>query len=784
MKFTLNRVVHYYYLLVLVLMTSAFGYGVFHYWSIGTLNIDSISGLYDGTNRVKVVKDRNNIDEIKKFVDSDRIKEAQVSFTKLDQDIKDLKVIKSIEDQSFEENYKKLKDSIVELQTAPELTSILANVTTKVSQFEAFVTEKKWPTLTRMAVGLRNKTAQAKLVSSGLYNFERVVNLSQSINNDLEAMTNFTEGSGLAPDIKQAIINRMKPIRKETEGFSGYVEQHKKFARIHKEFSTNYHNWFKLVEPEIALKKLEFEKSSQTLAFSVVGMMTFFLVAIVLGVIIYNFSVKVGSEKLEKIVLDTVKDDILPTERKGQHRFSPGFEGELNKYRDYVHKRMTFGAIVQEALPFASIMLDSNLNLIWGNLNFYQSFKLENFKDEDDSLTWDFLQRFTDLEDNSAVLSALRMSTAGIYKIKVKTTSMDNQSPFEMHVSPVDYAGQKRIMIIFYPLNEVEAKLEAQKEAIVSPVLNAITAQKTGTLTPDQRTELRSLADKNYSGLLFKKVFEYVDTKENELDSKNHEIEKLEAVISEKNATITQVRNLAVSSFETQRSSVDEYNKFKASISMMLDSREQLEDQFKFTMNSSREIFKDQNKIIQASEKAEQTVDEYIKSLKTITNLKTEFKDLKYSVEDFKSRIVQVLDQLLIFQNQEGDTLKIDQFLGKIKIEMKGFEKILFDFNQVVTQMDVTVTKIDMMIESRERIDVTDIKYHMESVKNNMDNAQFSVSKLTQVSHQKDDEMINSLKVLIGNLKSEMKRVDELCKTTGLTEEYLNVISPKNESRV
>jgi hypothetical protein len=64
-------------------------------------------------------------------------------------------------------------------------------------------------------------------------------------------------------------------------------------------------------------------------------------------------------------------------------------------------------------------------------------------------------------------------------------------------------------------------------------------------------------------------------------------------------------------------------------------------------------FYKDQNKILSSAERAEKNVDDYIKSLKTITSLKTEFKDLKSNVEDFKSRITQVLDQLIIFQNRK-----------------------------------------------------------------------------------------------------------------------------------
>jgi len=784
MKFTMNRAVHYYYLSVLVVFTALFGYGIFTYWSGGILNVDFVSNLYDGTNKVKLVKDRNDVEEIKKNVENDRYKEASKILSRIDSDIKELKVIKSTDERkTFNENYEKLKTSLTGLQGSAELATIISNVSSKITQFEAFVNEKKWPTLMRMSASLRNKTAQSRIVSSGMYNFDRVQNLSQSINNDLEAMSNFTQGSPLSADIKMAIINRINVIKKEAEAFNKYIDDHKNFNKVLKDFSTDYTEWFKLVEPEIALKKIQFEKSSQSLVYSIIGLMTLLLGSIALGVIINNYVTKIGSDKTEKLILDTIKDELIPTESKNVQSFSPIFQSEITKFHDYIHRRMTFGSIFQEAVPFATILLDSNLNLVWGNPHFYTDWKLENFKDENDTLTWDFLQRFTNLEDNSSILTSLRLSTPGKYSIQVKTTSMDNSVPYEMHVSPVEYSGQKRIMIIFYPLNEVDKMLVDQRKSIITPVIDAINAQKNGTINLEMRTEKRLLADKAQAGTLYKSIFEYVDQKELEIDAKNLEIERLEAMIDEQKNVIAEIRKSVVASFESQRSSIDEYNKFKTAISMMIDSRDQVEDQMKLTVNATRELFKDQSKIVAAADKAEATVDEYIRSLKTITNLKSEFKDLKGSVEDFKSRIVQVLDQLLVFQNHEGDTLKIDQFLGKIKIEIKGFEKILYDFNQVVTMLDVTVTKIDMMVEGREKVDLVGIKSRMDTVKNNIDNIQFSTSKITQSSHLRDDELVHSLKVLVSNLKSEMKRVDEMCKITGLTEQHLNVIAPRNESR-
>jgi len=780
MRFTLGRVVHFYYVAVLVGVISLFAFGVKYYWENGLLNIDYVSNLYDGTSKVKAVKERNDLEELKKFVDGDRIKDANKIFQRMEGDVRDLKSIKTTEAvPQFDENMKNVRQSLIEFQSNPELSALLSSLSSKVAQFEAFVTEKKWPTLTKMSVNLRNRISPSRLMVGGLYNFERTQNLILSVNNDLEAMTNFTESSGLQADIKAAIINRIKVVKDETAPLSTYVEDHKKFNRVYKDFSAQYLAWFKMVEPEIAFKKIQFEKSSQTVFYSIILVFTCLVGATVLGFVLYSYSTKKGSQKTEKMILDSIKENLLPVEAKEVQKFSPEFTTEFNKLRDYAHKRMTFGSIFQEAMPFASILLDSNLNVVWGNSHFFEQWELQNFKEDDDSLTWDFLQRFTNLEDNSAVLSALRMSAPGNYKIQVKSNTMAKPTPFEMFVSPVDYAGQKRILVIFYPMMEVEQGLLANKTAITAPITKMIELQNQEKLTSETRAQLRTQAEKAGAAELFSVIGQYIDKTESIRDDLNGEIERLEAQVHDHRNTAADIRKTLVASYETQRASMEKYQQFKGSVSSVLDSRDQLEEQFKYALNSSRELFKDQSKILGAAEKAERSVDDYIKSLKTITNLKGEFKDLKTNVDEFKSRIIQVLDQMLIFQNHEEDTQRIDQFLGKIKIEMKGFEKVLHSFNEVVTQLDVTVMKVDMMVESREKQDLDSIRFRMESIKNNLENVQFSASKISQSAHSKDEEMVNVLKGLVVNLKSEMKRINDMCRLTGMSSEHLEAITPE-----
>src|ERR1035437_1211278 len=117
MRFTLGRVVHFYYVITLICITSLFAIGVKHYWEVGLLNTEYVSNLYDGTSKVKAVKERNDIDELKKTADADQIKDASRILARLEIDIKDLKNIKSIDDKSELNNQlKKTKESLVSLQ--------------------------------------------------------------------------------------------------------------------------------------------------------------------------------------------------------------------------------------------------------------------------------------------------------------------------------------------------------------------------------------------------------------------------------------------------------------------------------------------------------------------------------------------------------------------------------------------------------------------------------------------------------------------------------------------
>lgn len=779
MRFTMNRTLQYYYVLALVGGVSLFSYGTYHYWKQGPLNVEYVSALYEGTSLVDDVKKRNDVEELKKYVDGDRIKDALNVLERMDGDLKELEKIKAIdEESSFNTNYQKVKASVSSLSTQPELTTILTSVSGKISQFENFVIEKKWPTLSKMATNLRIKTSPSKIISGGLYNFDKTSNLIASINNDLEAMSNFTQSTGLAQDIKMAILNRIQVLKNETVQLDRYVEEHNKFNKIFKDFNGDYQKWFKQVEPEIALRKLEFEKNSQYILFSIAIFVLGGTVAIGFGVWLNSWSNKQNSKYVEKTILNVVQHSLIPTEGKLHDVYSTEFVNEFERYRDFVHKRMTFGSIFQEALPFPGLLLDSNLNLIWANHHFYKTWQLDNFDEKTETLTWDFVQRFTNLDDQSSLMNALRLNHSGIIPIQVRpATSDEGGMPFEMYVSPVEYSGQKRIMIIFYPLNAIEENLKIQKNSIVEPTVMALNAIHNDSFSPELQTKISAELDFAGSKEIFDSLKNVHDIKLRERSELNAEIERLDDLLSKTLNTMSDMRKNLVSNLETQRMSVDKFNQLKNAFGVLLDTRDQLEEQMRMISMSTRELFKDQSKMITTVESSEKMVSDYTKSMKLIADVKSQFKGIRSEVDDFRMRMIQLLDQLLIFQTADSDNSKIEQFLGKMKFEIKSFDRVLNQLAEVGTQMDVQLTKIEMMNESRSVIELQPLKERFDQVKASFENVQFATSKTSQVSHMKDDEMVQALKTLVGNQKADMKRTDELCLLSGMTPEHLKMIA-------
>ena len=217
------------------------------------------------------------------------------------------------------------------------------------------------------------------------------------------------------------------------------------------------------VSPALALNRIKIERQAQNVIFVLLGISSALLLFMVIGYFIYRGTQRSGRRMLESFALQTVKEGIIPTESKFVERTTPAFNDELNKFRSYVHKRMSLGSLFQESTPFPSLLLDSNLNVMWANELFYDSWGIEEGFQVDRTLNWDYIQKSTNLGDGDPIQQALHNEVAGIYQIQYKNHREGEPSiPYEMYVVPGEYSSQKRIMIYFYPLTSMEKTLVDQ----------------------------------------------------------------------------------------------------------------------------------------------------------------------------------------------------------------------------------------------------------------------------------------------------------------------------------
>lgn len=218
----------------------------------------------------------------------------------------------------------------------------------------------------------------------------------------------------------------------------------------------------------------------------------------------------------------------------------------------------------------------------------------------------------------------------------------------------------------------------------------------------------------------------------------------------------------------------------------LFDSRDQVGDQFKLALENSRDLFKIQSDVFNVAVLAESNITSYEKSVRQITQQKVELKTLKNELEEYKSKVTQILDQLLVFQMNETDFGKLDQSLSKIKAEMRSFEKVLKQFTEISTNLDVAITKLDILLDSREMINLDEVSKKILDIKSNLENVQFTGQQLVAQSQAKDEELFSIVKKLVTNLKTEIRYSHEMGSTLKMNYKEVNAkstfpINPSNE---
>ncbi|GAB4015077.1 MAG: hypothetical protein Fur0010_13730 [Bdellovibrio sp.] len=727
----------------------------YYFWQKGLLNPELASNVYESNQMVDELKKLNLPEKISNFVVSDSAREAYSEIENFEKKLNELnKNFDIAESITLSEQLNEIKSGLKGLIAVPEFKNILSVLNNKMGDFSNFVTENRWPTLIRISqrqMSRTNVSSLSKMTPS------RLSGLVSAIKNDFTLMATVTNSSVLPEKDKNLIISKLANFSKEIEMMERYVASMQSISNKMKELNLKYENWMKSIQPQMSMKKIQIEKYSEYFLYSIVGISSLMLALTFLMFWISKIDQRRMQKKMEEYSLMIIKEGLIPFQVKMPYQMSEYFHAELNKQREYIHKRMSFGAIFQDALPFSALLLDSNLNMVWANQLFFDNWSID-ANQREKTWSWDFLQQSTNLGEVDPVMMALKEGIAGIYQIQVQHAE-DESLPYEMYVSPVEYAEQKRIMIFFYPLRSVEETLANQTRAIVGPVSRSLDHMIKGTYDKDFQEKV--MKDFSIAGIedIHEKFSQVLSINNQQRNSLLAEIERLENHLYDEHKLVDDLNEKIEHLKSENKEVITSFESIKNQLMGYVQTRFELYDLEQNAKRFFNEFERSTQSLYSVAQHSNEILSENVKALSNIKTMREDFHKLREEIENYRFQVVQTLEQTLVFCRREGLDASLEGAFGKIKMEIKGFERILNQLSNSIKGLDVAFSKIELIGQSASIVNLNDIKDSQSRIAQDYENNHYHIGRLVRQAEKSEETIVRTLKDMFDHFQALRRHV-------------------------
>ncbi len=726
-----------YYFLNTALSLTLLGLSVLCYqmWGLGPTQSGRIHQIFEANFTLENLNDNSPLKLIKKEIQTDRSRMAIKNLEKLSLDIKSIsQVLDSSQKVKLENSSRELTKSLGAVISLPHFAKIVKVLSIKIKRFHAFVIRNKWRTLTRVSSRMKFRINTAKTQQTGLAKF------AKKVHQDIRFMEIVTEKSVLSSADKSIILARISSFKTEMKMIDQYVSRVNRALKSYRSYLNDYRSWMSYATPQIVLEKMSLQFRGRNLLFLMLGLIILTLSLIFIARLIHQKALKKNERETETLILKTINEGIVNEVFKLEEPFSAEFYDRIKKQRDYVHKRISFGALFQQGLPFSALLLDSNLSMIWANNLFYQNFKLDKFQNEESALSWDYFQRFTNLGEDDPVVNAIQQNMAGIYQVQVRLSSDSDVTPYEMYVSPIEYSGQKRLMIFFYPLRSLEQTLKDQNQSLMGPVMRSLEALSAGRYTKEFRNKIASdfeiadIANVHERFLSVDEMFRLrqegllteMTSIENALYDHYKYVDDINIVNSEINKNIGGLK-LGLDSLKDQ--SIHNIEALTNTQSLAYNIYKKTKVIHKF--------LKDE---IHRSNSLSQNFTDMVSTMDSISMSRVDLKIKKGELENQRKALLRSLEQLMIFvHGKEFNASEVKQALTVLKGEILNFDDDMQNWQKWVSKFDTYLSKGEQLIDGFHNMgDVLDPRLVDETMKN-LENMSYGIGKVeADIKHSED----------------------------------------------
>lgn len=696
------RVPHMLFFFTLIVFMLAVMALFYFYHSSGLSNGGHVASIYEASTKIDELKNKSDLDDIRLRVEEDQAREAIRNFDQLTKVFSTFKSLKATRD-SYEEldsQSGKVRTALNKLISLPEARGLIKVLEEKAEKFLEFSAENKWRTLHRMSSRIHTR-----LVKVGNLNAKKINEILRESKQDLSIMRNVTESSVLAREDKSLVLMRLSTFDAEMKMLEQYLADQQNFMNVYDGYKSFLKKWINRIGPELSLARMQVDREAKLFIIYQMGLIGLCLAMMVLGALVLGRNRKRAERKLEDELGSLVHDGLLKKGSALAVEGSPQFMSGLQNAKNYVQKRMSFSSIFQEALPFSSILLDSNLKVIWANPSFCEHWKIGPQDIDSESLSWDYIVRYTNLAGNDPVIEALRAGLAGIYQIQVRVDHNSPKVSYEMYVCPVEYATehteQRRIMIFFYPLTHLEETISGHARTLMSPVRKSIEALAQNNFSAQFRSQVQKDFEVAEIPDVYEKFCHYDDYNKAQYHGLMKEIERLENIVADNHQLFHDLKGVNTEQLGESQQFARGLEDFKDQMVTLASYCDDLSLLNQETSDMVLRSVKQLKGSLHMTRSCLERVSKASENLSSVEEAKNQIKAGREELREAKEKILLTLDQALIFQKSaETDPLRMEQVFGKIKADIRAMDKYFGQFDKSCQTLEIKLSKMQMMMEN------------------------------------------------------------------------------------
>ncbi len=729
MKIKKFNLIQLYYLSALGFLIIITFVGVLTFHNRGFLDFDKVREIYEGNNFTENLKKDNITLIIKNEVNKNQVREAYKILRDFENSLSKEKILSknNVKFVDFDKSLNKSLKILDNLISLPELPSIYGVLKNKVNDLSLFIESNGWKTLGRLSQRLKTEVQITNLEKNEPTNFKRTLYLYSLLKNGFSNMISVTTSSNLPQEKKDLIISRFNVFKTEMEMLEKYNNLMNELLSELTFAEKKFIDWSNNSLVDISFRKIDFENKSKYLFYSLMALVLLMMVIFGIGIYLNKYFLKKEQLTLEKTILDSVKNGLMSNHQlKG---YSQEFNKEIGQIKEYVHQKISFGSIVFDSLPFATLFLDYNLSVIWANSIFFQVFGVD--KEKKEMMTWDYLSRFTNLGEDDPIHLALKNELAGIYQIQIKRGQKEEAFPYELYVQPTIYQNQKRILLFLYPLKNLQESLIHQVKSIVGPVVRTIDGMIANQFDENFINSIQK--DFEVGGIegLFRKFLKFNELINNQRTELLLQLEKMENNLADQFKLRNDIKEVVKGIQEISVKGQMKISELKENYIYSIELREKIEQNGFKIGELAKSNSLDLSELISKIEKTNQFLRDGIRAFERLYSIKENIKIINQEVLRFKHKV-----------HQGNETIKereIDSFAS--------------DFSNAMINIETTISKIELILKGANEEKIDDFKERLIFSKNIIAKQFSEFKELSARICELDEKMVKLFRVVYENQK-------------------------------